>query len=420
MANKENDVNRKIDYYSETANLLLEEEAYDIASDFFTLAGFYSLSIRDIDSAKNFSAKSLESCKKGKIQDHHYLFASSLKELCSGNLSKATDYWNKIKNKYTDDEVQLVEQILGGYQESIPQEKGEELLDTFLEMTHTKEEALPLDVFEEIAQETTQATPPTSEAPPEEKFTPPWIEEEQTSPIEKEVTPAPRITGTEPEEEWELVSQPLEPPPMTQPEKEPVFMEETEVETQTPPAPTPTAKPLIPPSTPLKPLTPPVTPPPPQKVPLSTPAPAVAPKPAPLEPPPATIKREPAPLAPPPATRVGGKNIYGRIKIRDIAWRVGKSDEELRAVLSNLINQGKIAGYIQGDEYIQAPDEALTMLSVPSYKTPPYATEKATQFFTTSEADISAQTREGYKRCGVCGSEIPEWTRICPKCGAKQ
>ncbi|MEM3525974.1 MAG: hypothetical protein QXV37_01045, partial [Candidatus Jordarchaeaceae archaeon] len=116
--------------------------------------------------------------------------------------------------------------------------------------------------------------------------------------------------------------------------------------------------------------------------------------------------------------QIVGKNIYGRIKISDIAWRVNKTENDIIEVLSNLINRGRIPGYIQGDEYIQIQGEELTKLS-PRITPSPQA-ETSHQFFTVPEADVSAKTREGYKRCGVCGAEIPDWTKICPKCGAKQ
>jgi len=418
----QDDVKRKIEYYTETANLLLGEEGYDIASDFLTLAGYYHLLTGNSAMAESFTERALESCRKGKIQDHHYLFALSLKELNSSNFTKAMEYWNNAKSKYTDDEIELVEKVLNSYKAILPQENiNEEALDSFLEAAQQTDET-PIDIFEKIALETAEQAPQTSEEKTQETITPHWTEQEHTLPIEKEVNPQPETAVQEPSEEWQLVSQPLESPQITPPETSPALKEETETLEKPAAIQSTVSKIPIPPQPSIKPPIPPAppTPSPQKEASISTPKAAIFTQPASTYTTPITTPKISAPAKPMPQPQFVGKNIYGRIKISDLAWRVNKTDNELIEALSNLINQGRIPGYIQGDEYIQAPDEALTMLSVPSYKTPAYATEKATQFFTTSEADISAKTREGYKRCGVCGSEIPEWTRICPKCGAKQ
>ncbi|MFB0563707.1 MAG: PCI domain-containing protein [Candidatus Lokiarchaeia archaeon] len=418
MAYKESDVKRKIEYYSDTANLLLEEGAHDIASDFFTLAGFYSLFVRDSVSAKDFTDKALESCNRGNIEDHHYFFALSLKELISGNIDQALDYWNSTKSKYTEDEIDLVEQVLSAHKEVLPQETTEDALDTFLEVTKDAEERTSLDVFEEIALEASQEEAPTIDETPQETVTPFWAEEEPRPPIE-EVPMQPETTIQEPEDEWQLISEPSESPQITQPEIEPTLEQEPEervypTETIRPPPET-----SIPSQPPLRPQIPPVTPQPsPPEVGISTPEAPITPQPVPPRTEPPAAPKIGAPPTKPPLTQVGGLNIYGRIKISDMAWRVGRTGNELTEALSNLINQGKISGYIQADEYIQTPDEGLTQLSTQSVPAP--TAEAPSQFFTTVEADVTAQTREGYKRCGVCGAEIPDWTKICPKCGAKQ
>ncbi|MHA1208645.1 MAG: hypothetical protein ACTSRF_05360 [Candidatus Freyarchaeota archaeon] len=202
---EEDDVKRKIEYYAETANLLLEEEAYDIASDFFTLAGYYSLSIGDSASAASFTEKALESCKKGNVEDHHYIFALSLKELNSGNLEKAIEHWNQTKNKYTEDEIELVERVLNAQRAPTPLEEPEEALESFLEAAQEKDEEAALEVFEEIALESVQQTPPSEETP-SETVTPYWAEAEAQPAVEKEEIPQPETTVQEPEDEWQLVS----------------------------------------------------------------------------------------------------------------------------------------------------------------------------------------------------------------------
>ncbi|MHA1578996.1 MAG: PCI domain-containing protein [Candidatus Freyarchaeota archaeon] len=402
---EEDDVKRKIEYYAETANLLLEEEAYDIASDFFTLAGYYSLSMGDSASAASFTEKALESCKKGNVEDHHYIFALSLKELNSGNLEKAIEYWNQTKNKYTEDEIELVERVLNVQRAPTPLEEPEEALESFLEAAQEKDEEAALEVFEEIALESAQQAPPSEETPPE-TVTPYWAEAEAQPAVEKEEIPQPETAVQEPEDEGQLVS-PTEAPQATQPE----------------PQPTPTEKPT--PAAQLE-TTPPVSEPTvPQIPPQPSPQEGLEPTPSvtsTLQPAP-TVPTQPAPTAGAPAiqfppTRVSGKNIYGRIKISDIAWRIGRTDDEVVKILSNLISQGRIPGYIQGDEYIQSPGEELTLLSTRGPPSP--QAEAPSRFFISSEADVTAETREGYKRCGVCGEEIPNWTKICPKCGAKQ
>ncbi|MHA1261209.1 MAG: hypothetical protein ACTSSA_03800 [Candidatus Freyarchaeota archaeon] len=412
---EEDDVKRKIEYYAETANLLLEEEAYDIASDFFTLAGYYSLSIGDSASAASFTEKALESCKKGNVEDHHYIFALSLKELNSGNLEKAIEHWNQTKNKYTEDEIELVERVLNAQRAPTPLEEPEEALESFLEAAQEKDEEAALEVFEEIALESVQQTPPSEETP-SETVTPYWAEAEAQPAVEKEEIPQPETTVQEPEDEWQLVS-PTEAPQATQPEPQPAPTEEP-----TPAAPietTPPAAEAHPPSPPVSEPTVPQIPPQPSPQEGLEPTPSVTPTPQPTP----TVPTRPATTAGAPAiqfppTRVAGKNIYGRIKIRDIAWRIGKTDDEVVEILSNLINQGRIPGYIQGDEYIQSPGEELTLLSTPGPSS--LRAETPSRFFISSEADVTAETREGYKRCGVCGEEIPNWTKICPRCGAKQ
>ncbi|MHA1361045.1 MAG: hypothetical protein ACTSP1_00640 [Candidatus Freyarchaeota archaeon] len=412
---EEDDVKRKIEYYAETANLLLEEEAYDIASDFFTLAGYYSLSIGDSASAASFTEKALESCKKGNVEDHHYIFALSLKELNSGNLEKAIEHWNQTKNKYTEDEIELVERVLNAQRAPTPLEEPEEALESFLEAAQEKDEEAALEVFEEIALESVQQTPPSEETP-SETVTPYWAEAEAQPAVEKEEIPQPETTVQEPEDEWQLVS-PTEAPQATQPEPQPAPTEEP-----TPAAPietTPPAAEAHPPSPPVSEPTVPQIPPQPSPQEGLEPTPSVTPTPQPTP----TVPTQPATTAGAPAiqfppTRVAGKNIYGRIKIRDIAWRIGKTDDEVVEILSNLINQGRIPGYIQGDEYIQSPGEELTLLSTPGPSS--LRAETPSRFFISSEADVTAETREGYKRCGVCGEEIPNWTKICPRCGAKQ
>ncbi len=417
MAYKESDVKRKIEYYSDTANLLLEEEAYDIASDFYTLAGFYSLFIGDSYSAKDFTEKALESCNIGNIEDHHYFFALSLQELISGNIDQAIQYWNNTKSRYTDDEIDLVEKVLSAQRGIIPQESTEEALDTFLEATQDTGERPSMDVFEEIALETSQQESPTIDETPQETVTPYWAEKEPQPPIE--VPPQPEKVIQEPEEEWELVSEPSESPQITRPEIAPTLEKEPEEMISTNETIQPAPDTLIPSQPPLRPPIPPVTTQPrPQQVGVSTPEPPVSPQFAPPSTEPSAATKIGVPTVAAPSTRVGGKHIYARIKISDMAWRVGRTDNELTEALSNLINQGKIPGYIQADEYIQTPDGELTQLSTPSIPAP--TAEASSQFFTTTEADVKAETREGYKRCGVCGAEIPDWTKICPKCGAKQ
>nr|MDO8079668.1 hypothetical protein [Candidatus Freyarchaeota archaeon] len=421
MAYKQGDVKRKIEYYAETANLLLGEEAYDIASDFFTLAGYYSLLTGDSASVAGFTEKALESCRKGKIQDHHYLFALSLKELSSTNFEKAVEYWNSTKSKYTEDEIELVEKVLSAHKELLPQEKtGEEVLDSFLEATKGTRDRASIDVFEKIALETAGQETQTREERPQETVTPYWAESEPQPLIGKEVTPQPETTIQEPGEEWQLVSQPLESPPTTPPKIRPILKEEPEALVGKLKAMQSAPKTLIPPQPSLKPPIPPAIPPPsPQKeVSISTPKAAIFPQPVPAYTAPTVTPKISAPAKPTPLPQIAGKNIYGRIKISDMAWRVSRMDNELTEALSNLINQGKISGYIQGDEYIQTQGEVLTKLSTRGGPAP--RAETPSQFFTTSEADVSAKTREGYKRCGVCGAEIPDWTKICPKCGAKQ
>ena len=412
---EEDDVKRKIEYYAETANLLLEEEAYDIASDFFTLAGYYSLSIGDSASAASFTEKALESCKKGNVEDHHYIFALSLKELNSGNLEKAIEHWNQTKNKYTEDEIELVERVLNAQRAPTPLEEPEEALESFLEAAQEKDEEAALEVFEEIALESVQQTSPSEETP-SETVTPYWAVAEAQPAVEKEEIPQPETTVQEPEDEWQLVS-PTEAPQATQPKPQP-----TPTEEPTPAAPTETTPPVAeahPPSPPVSEPTVPQIPPQPSPKEGLEPTPSVTPTPQPAP----TVPTQPATTAGAPAiqfppTRVAGKNIYGRIKISDIAWRIGKTDDEVVEILSNLINQGRIPGYIQGDEYIQSPGEELTLLSTRGPSS--LRTEAPRRFFISSEADVTAETREGYKRCGVCGEEIPNWTKICPKCGAKQ
>jgi tetratricopeptide (TPR) repeat protein len=431
LANKQGDVKGKIEYYSETANLLLGEEAYDIASDFFTLAGYYSTSVGDSASARSFTEKAIESCRKGNIQDHHYLFALSLKELTSGNFDKAVEYWNSAKSKYTEDEVELVEQVLNAHKTLLPQEKtDEETLETFLEETKNTEDKPSMEAFEKIAFETSEQEPQTSKVMPQKTATPYWTGSEPQPLIEKRATPQPETTIQEPSEEWQLVSQPLESTQITPPKTKPTLEEKPETLVAKPKITQPAPKTTISPKPSLKLPTPPVAPSvappsrPRKEVSVSTPKAAISPaaihrEPIPTYTEPAVTPKIGTPAKPIPQAQIAGKNIYGRIKISEMAWRVSKTDSDLTEALSNLINQGKIPGYIQGDEYIQTPDEALTKLSTRGSGLAPSA-EASSQFFTTSEADVSAKTREGYKRCGVCGTEIPNWTKICPKCGAKQ
>lgn len=418
LAYNQDDIKRKIEYYAETANLLLGEEAYDIASDFFTLAGYYHLLTGDSTLAENFTERALESCRKGKIQDHHYLFALSLKELNSSNFTKAIEYWNSAKSKYTDDEIELVEKVLNSYKELLPQENTEEeTLDSFLEATQETDKT-PIDVFKKIALETAEQVPQRSEEKLQETIITHQAEQEPKPLIEKEATLQPETTIQEPNEEWQLVSPP-ESPQITPPETSLTPREEPE-KREKPEAIAPAVSKIpIPPQPPLLPPTPPTPPPPsPQKeTGISTPKATIFTKPVPTYTTP-TAPKISAPAKPTSQLQIIGKNIYGRIKISDMAWRVNRTDNELIEILSNLINQGRISGYIQGDEYIQVQGEALTKLT--PQITPAPSVEKPSQFFTTPEADVSTKTREGYKRCGVCAAEIQEWIKICPKCGAKQ
>jgi hypothetical protein len=421
LAYKQDDVKRKIEYYAETANLLLGEEAYDIASDFFTLAGYYTLLTGNSASAESFTERALESCRKGKIQDHHYLFALSLKELSSSNFAKAVEYWNSAKSKYTEDEIELVEKVLSVHKALPSQEKtGDEALDSFLETAQDTRDRPPIEIFEKIALETAEQRPQTSEAIPQETVTPYWAESEPTPQMVKEVPPQPKTTTQETSEEWQLVPQPLEPPQVTPPKISPTLKEETEAPTYKSKATQPAPKILIPPQPPLKPPTPPASPPiiPQKEASIPTPKAAIPTQPVPTFTAPTVTPKISAPAKPSLPSQIVGKNIYGRIKISDMAWRVNRTDNDLIEALSNLINQGKIPGSIQGDEYVQTQGEALTKLTAPSMTAPPV--EAPSKFFTVPEADVSAKTREGYKRCGVCGAEIPDWTKICPKCGAKQ
>ncbi|MEM2047342.1 MAG: hypothetical protein QXZ06_05635, partial [Candidatus Jordarchaeales archaeon] len=56
------DAKKKAAYYEDTAKILLEEGIHDVAVDFYTLAGMYSLLAGDEDGRK-YIDKAVEICK---------------------------------------------------------------------------------------------------------------------------------------------------------------------------------------------------------------------------------------------------------------------------------------------------------------------------------------------------------------------
>lgn len=117
-------------------------------------------------------------------------------------------------------------------------------------------------------------------------------------------------------------------------------------------------------------------------------------------------------------TVIDPRKVYGRIKISEIAWRAGENTERVRQILSTLIQSGRIPGRIEGNEYIQ--EEGIAYQTIQTTSKPQRADEKTGFLSALKEKDVAAPTKPGYKRCGVCGEEIPEAFVVCTYCGARQ
>ncbi|MEM1657900.1 MAG: hypothetical protein QXK94_02575 [Candidatus Jordarchaeales archaeon] len=277
---------KKVAYYEDTAKILVEEGIYDVAVDFYTLAGMYSLLAEDKE-GKKYVEKAIEICQKHGVSDHRRVFADIGLRMFEGRYEEVEEEWSKIKAEYTEEEDQLVRELL-----------------EVLKATKVREES----------QETVEV------------------------------------------EGWEIVE---EEAPL-QMEEEGVKREAVEVKSEE-----------------------------------------------------GVGVRESTSI-----TVIDSENVYGRMSISDIAWRVGESAERIRQVLSALIQSGRLPGKIEGDEYIQS--EGVISQATQITPKPRSVETKVTFFAALKEKDVKAPTRPGYKRCGVCGEEIPEYLMICSYCGARQ
>lgn len=275
---------KKVAYYEDTAKILVEEGIYDVAVDFYTLAGMYSLLAGDGE-GKKYVEKAIELCQKHGISDHRKVFADIGLWMFEGKYEEVEEEWNKIKSEYTEEEDQLVRELLEVLRAAKAREEAQETVEGW-------------EVVEEEAQLQMEGAGVEQEAME--------VKVEEGAGVEEKVG----------------------------------------------------------------------------------------------------------------ITLIDSDNVYGRISISDIAWRVGETSERIRQVLSVLIQSGRIPGKIEGNVYIQ--NEGLVPQIVQIAPKPRPVEAKTTFFTALKEKDVTAPTRPGYKRCGVCGEEIPEYLMICNCCGARQ
>lgn len=303
------EIKEKVRYYEDTASILLDEGIYDIAVDFFTLAGLYSLSIDERKNGEKYIEKALEICRTQGVTGHRELFAGIGVKLYGGKYEEAEADWEKIKSEYSEEEDQLIKKIIGQMREATKTVSAEAVSQSLTE-------------------------------------TMPKGEGEEAS-------------------EWEYV---------------PV---QDEVHGET-----------------------------------AQPAEGVSKQVGVTE---ASVSVEEQSMLKDVSVNV--RNPYSRIHISEIAWRVGQNIDYVRQVLNNLIQSGRIPGRIEGDEYVQSGTTPPTF-QMPHPASPPSPQPQSTGSPSFLEAlrekDITAPTRPGYKRCGVCGEEIPGWAKVCPHCGARQ
>jgi len=98
--------------YLRSAEIFLKEEAYEIASDFITLAGFHYLLHDQPEKAKEQAERALKLCKEKGITSYHLTFALSCNEACNQNLEKAEEFWNQVRDKYSEQEKTLVDEAI--------------------------------------------------------------------------------------------------------------------------------------------------------------------------------------------------------------------------------------------------------------------------------------------------------------------
>lgn len=289
---------RKVEYYEDTAKILLEEGIHDVAVDFYTLAGMYSLLAGD-EEGKRYVDKAIEICRNYGVSGHREVFANIGVQMFEGKHEGIEEEWNKIKGEYSEEEDQLVRELLERLREKA-----------------AKVEQVAAQVGEEWELIEGAGLQFESEGQVEQQI------EEQVEQV-AEGTFSEVEEGVKVEEEAGLEIAVIDP-----------------------------------------------------------------------------------------------KNVYGRIRISEIAWRIGENTERIRQVLSALIERGKIAGKIKGDEYVQ--DEGISYHTFQVASKPQQAAEKPAFLSALKEKDVTAPARPGYKRCGVCGEEIPEAFMVCNHCGAHQ
>lgn len=282
---------RKAEYYEDTAKVLLEEGIHDVAVDFYTLAGMYSLLAGDKE-GKKYIDKAVEICNNYDVSDHREIFANIGVQMFEGKYEGIEEKWNKIKGEYSEEEDQLIRELLERLKERIIEE-------------HV--------VVQEVAEEWEVAVGEEGQ-----------LEGQSSEQVINEAT----LRGEVGAEEAKV--------------------EEERVEVMV----------------------------------------------------------------------INPQNVYGKIKISEIAWRVGEDAERIKQILSKLIQGGRIGGRIEGNDYIRHESAIYHTFQVASKLQ--QIDEKSGFLSTLKERDVSAPTKPGYKRCGVCGEEIPEDSTICTYCGARQ
>ncbi|MEM3663273.1 MAG: hypothetical protein QXW47_02195 [Candidatus Jordarchaeales archaeon] len=285
------DAKKKAAYYEDTAKILLEEGIHDVAVDFYTLAGMYSLLAGDEDGRK-YIEKAVEICKNYGVSGHREVFASIGVRIFEGKYEGIEEEWSEIRGEYSEEEDQLVRELL------------------------EKLKRRSVEVEQVVVQEAEE-----------------WEIAE----------------GGEGQFEGQSSEQATEGILLGEGARvEEVKTEEERVEVAV----------------------------------------------------------------------IDPRNVYGRIKISEIAWRAGENTERVRQVLSTLIQSGRIPGKIEGNEYIQ--DEGIICQTIQAISKPQRTNEKTGFLSALKERDVAAPTKPGYKRCGVCGEEIPEAFMVCTYCGARQ
>jgi len=100
---------RAVEAYEKAADNYFQGEGYYEAAWYYNVCGFMVVSVRKLDKASTLAGKAQEACVKGNIG----IFISDLSLICKslseGRILEAREQWSKIRRKFRETYVNLVE-----------------------------------------------------------------------------------------------------------------------------------------------------------------------------------------------------------------------------------------------------------------------------------------------------------------------